>query len=207
MLKNFIFDWSGTIQDDVKIFFEVTNRMFKKLGKPEGISIEEIEKNFTVPHMKFWNMYFPDLTGEEEMSLFQEVIKTITPPGLVEGIKPVLEDLKENDKKLYIMSADPPSKINSEIKTGRLDDLFEDIVSNPEDKIIGIRKILENNNLKASESIYFGDTSGDVEAARELGLKTAAVSWGIQKDELVKKSQPDYFFNKPQDIQKEFINA
>ena len=54
MNKAFIFDWSGTLNDNFHCFYQVCNLIFKELNK-EPISEKEIKLNHTLPYMKFWN--------------------------------------------------------------------------------------------------------------------------------------------------------
>ena len=52
MIRNVIFDWSGTLVDDLEAVWRSTNYTLKKSGVPE-MSLSEFRDEFSLPLMNF----------------------------------------------------------------------------------------------------------------------------------------------------------
>jgi phosphoglycolate phosphatase len=65
-----------------------------------------------------------------------------------------------------------------------------------------LKNILIRHRLDPVKTVYFGDEIHDIVAARQLGIKSAAVTWGITSQESLSNNSPDYLINHPQDILK-----
>jgi len=59
-VKNIIFDYSGTLRDDLDWTFAITMRVFEKLGR-KPISLEEYRNQMCLPYMNFYVKYFPNV--------------------------------------------------------------------------------------------------------------------------------------------------
>ena len=79
-------------------------------------------------------------------------------------------------------------------------DIFVEIFAHVYLKGPKIKEVVENYNLNPEETLYVGDTSGDIDAGKEAGVKTMAVNWGIQCEEKLKEAEPDYFFERVMDV-------
>ena len=108
MHKAFIFDWSGTLSDNFHLFCKVCALIFTELGK-EPIGPDEIKLNFTLPYMKFYNKYFPDLTKEKQDALFEKYIHTVGEPEIYKNVKETIDYLNKSGFELFILSSDPVS--------------------------------------------------------------------------------------------------
>ncbi|MFH0922830.1 MAG: HAD hydrolase-like protein, partial [Candidatus Micrarchaeota archaeon] len=105
MNKAIIFDWSGTLSDNFHCFCKVCGRMFKELGRPP-ISEEEIRLNFTIPYMKFWNKYFPDLAKEKQDDLYQKCMHEAGEPKTYPGAEETVKHLHDEEFKIFVVSSD-----------------------------------------------------------------------------------------------------
>jgi phosphoglycolate phosphatase len=194
MNKSFIFDWSGTLSDNFHCFCQVCNLMFKELDiKP--ISEDEIRLNFTLPYMKFWNKYFPDLTIEKQNKLYEQFIHQTDEPELYKHVDEILNFIHNSGWKIFILSSDPISKLIPETKKSGLSQLFEKVVGSIHEKDKAIKSLVYDFNLDNNLTFYVGDTSGDVEAGKSANVKTIGISWGFQSKELLSKSEPDFLID------------
>lgn len=161
--KAFIFDWSGTLSDNTHLFYKVCGLIFKELGaKP--ISIEEIRLNFTLPYMKFWNKYFPDLTRERQCKLYEKYMHQVGEAKIYKGVKEIIAYIKNKGYQIFILSSDPASKLIPEINKSGLTNLITKAVSDIHEKENVIKQLIVNYKLDKNYTFYVGDTSGDVEA-------------------------------------------
>ncbi|MFA6252850.1 MAG: HAD family hydrolase [Patescibacteria group bacterium] len=189
MNKAFIFDWSGTLSDNSHLFLEVCRRMFIELGK-EPISEDEMRRNFTLPYMKFWNKYFPDLSKEKQDELNRKYMQLVGKPELYSNVKEVIEILHQRGFKLFILSSD--HVLLPEVQRLGLSGLMTEVIGAIHDKKDVIVSLLEKYQLDKDQTFYVGDTSGDVEAGKHAMVKTIGISWGFQHKDILAASNPDY---------------
>jgi len=199
MIKNVIFDWSGTLNNDVDSYVDIVNEVFRMMKYDKVMTKEEIRREFTIPYMIFWNKYFPDLTKEDQDDMFRKVIH-LKRCELYPGVKEFLFELKEKGIKIFVVSSDLKRTLIPEATKYGVKDIFVEIFAHVYLKGPKIKEVVENYNLNPEETLYVGDTSGDIDAGKEAGVKTMAVNWGIQCEEKLKEAEPDYFFERVMDV-------
>jgi phosphoglycolate phosphatase len=81
-------------------------------------------------------------------------------------------------------------------------DLFDPVVAGG--GFLGKRrkllKFLRNSGIKPEEVVYFGDEVRDIEATQSVGMKMAAVTWGVNDLSSLQKLQPDFLIDRPEQI-------
>ncbi len=204
MKKAFIFDWSGTLSDDFHGFCQLCDLMFRKLGK-QPISEKEIRLNFTLPYMKFWNKYFPDLSKEKQCILYEKYIHQVDEPELYPKVDEVIELLNRSGWEIFVLSSNPISTLIPETKKSGLSHFFRKIAGNAYEKKETILSLIDEFDLDRDSVYYVGDTSGDVEAGKSANVKTIGISWGFQDKRILSKSNPDFLIDDITEI-KEIID-
>lgn len=192
MIKNMVFDWSGTLSDSLHRFHEICNVMFGRLGG-KTINLDDIRRDFTLPYMRFWNKYFPCLTKEDEERLFDEVERQVTlKTQIYTGVEEVLRKFNSEGINMVILSSDTYSILVSEVKRADLFDLFLEINGGVHEKGPELVEIIQRNAFDREETMYVGDTSGDIEAGKYAGVRTAGIAWGYQVREKLDKADADH---------------
>jgi len=179
--------------------------MFQELEK-KPISKEEIRLSITIPYMKFWNKYFPNLSKEKQCELYEKYIHKVDEPELHKNVKTVIEFLNLKGYKIFILSSDPISKLIPETKKSGLSHLFQKVVGDIHEKGEVITSLINEFNLDKNLTYYVGDTSGDVEAGKMANVKTIGISWGFQHKKVLSKSDPDFLIDDIIEI-KELVNG
>lgn len=206
-MKNIIFDWSGVIKDAFEAHLWVVNRIFKKYGLKE-LTFDELKKEWEEPYMLFFNKYLPNLTLEEEKSNYWEGIsnkdypKSKAFPGIVELIK----NLKTNGNYIAMITSDLSESIFSEIKQFGLDNIFDDVITKVHDKTEAVSSLIKKNNFRIDETFIVGDSNNEITAARNLGIKSVAVTWGIATEKRLIEAKPDFLVHNIKDLEQVIIN-
>jgi len=202
MIKNIIFDWSGVIKDCSESHVWGVGKMMEAFGgKP--ISKEELKNNWQQPYMDFWHKYFPNLTLEEEKEEYYKTIeredcpKSFSYPGITELIK----KLKEKDVFLAVVSSDSPKTLLPEMKEYGLENIFKEVITDVHDKTEGVNRILKDNNLDKTETVFIGDSNHEIEIGKKVGIKTIAVTWGFTSEEELKLKNPDYLVHNIKELE------
>lgn len=200
MIKNIIFDWSGVVKDCVEDHLFVVNHMFKELGAPE-ITMEELRANWVQPYMLFYNKYLPSLTLEEEKDAYKRAIakapKAKPYPGIVETIR----SFKDKNISMAVVSSDFPETLFQEIEVFGLKGVFLDVVTNAHNKSDSLGEIIHKYNFIREETIFIGDSNHEIEAGKNQGIKTGAVTWGYSEKERLLSSKPDFLLSSLSDLE------
>lgn len=191
MIKNIIFDWSGVIKDCIHDQLFVVNKIFKEFGAKE-ISLKEFKNNWVQPYMVFYNKYLPGLTLEQEQSAYKNAIVTCPMahpyPGIIEEIR----SLKSKGILMIVVSSDFPETLHNEIISFNLENIFIDITTNAHDKLVAIENLIDKHNFNKSETVVIGDSNHEIEAGKNLGIKTMGVTWGFTSKEKIIDANPDF---------------
>lgn len=193
-IKNIIFDWSGTLSDDFTPVYQASMLIFKKLGK-KPISMEEFRREFTLPYMVFWKKYFPEHTKEKQDKLYIKAINQVDDSRLYNGVKKELEKLKSLGVNMIIISSHPHNKLMSEANNYEIRSFFKEISGSIHDKTEAIVEILQRNNFNHDETMYIGDMTHDIDAGKKAKVKTVALGWGYQSEEVLRNSNPDHYIS------------
>jgi HAD superfamily hydrolase (TIGR01509 family) len=196
MFKNIIFDWTGVIKDAAVSHLWVVNKMFVSMGLKE-ISFSELRENWEEPYMLFWSKYLSGLTLEKEQELYR---KTLTDPDYPEpsAYKNIVGLIKKFRKKgilINVLSADLKDIILPEIEKFGLSGVFGEVIVNVHDKTEAIDELIKRNNFEPAETIFIGDSNNEIEAGKKVGIKTATVTWGLNTEEKLKSSNPDFIIH------------
>ncbi len=199
MIKNIIFDWSGTILDDFHNCYAANMRVLKRLGREE-ISIERFKKEFELPYMLFYSRY-TDVPQTKISSMFLEEIERCPVPKTFPGIRDLLVSLQKNGKKISILSVNNIKNLKKDIKQSGLDNLFENVIGDMPDKKKSLKMLLESKALEPEETVFVGDMVHDIAAGQVNNVMTVAVCWGYDTKEALQSQNPDYVIDDIIDLQ------
>lgn len=198
MIKNIIFDWSGTLSNDLPCVYGATMNVFKKLGL-KTLSMEEYREKFFLPYMNFYRK-FTNLSKKELDKMFLEEIIKIGEPKPFSESRGVLEFLNRKNFKMAILSSYFQEKLESEVKNYGFQKFFTDINGGIHNKIKAIKKVMEKNDFAFSETAYVGDMTHDIDAGKAADALTVAVCWGYQSREKLSAKNPDFLIDNFKEI-------
>ena len=122
------------------------------------------------------------------------------------GIVDVVERLRDEGRRLAIVTAKRQATVALAFRVLPLAELFEAVVTS--DDVVrgkphpdGILRALELLEARPEEAAYVGDSPFDVEAAKRAGVYAVAVGWGgIHTRERLEAEQPDAFVETPEEL-------
>jgi len=154
--------------------------------------------------MIFYNKYLPNITEAEEGEAYKEGIlspdcpKAKAFPGICELIKKV----KMKGYFLGVITTDIPETIFPEIKNYGLENIFDEVITKSNDKIVSLKNMLEKCKLNPAETCFIGDSNHEIIAGRATGVKTIATTWGFNTEEYLKSRNPDYLAHNIEELEK-----
>ena len=190
MIRNIIFDWSGTLVDDLRAVWASTNFTIEKSGNPK-ISLDQFRAEFSLPYDSFYQRVTPgvsmDLLEKWYMESYRVEQKRVRPlPYAYE----FLNYCKLHKLKTLLLSTIHPDHYKVHSEATKLD--FDIEYVRVMDKRGKILSILEENQLSAKETIFIGDMQHDVETAKLGGVGSCAVLTGYNKRKQLEEVKPDF---------------
>lgn len=192
--KNLIFDLDGTLWDSRASIIENWNEVLFRFNLIQNpMTIDDM-----VPYMGFLprnilRVLFPEISDEKIDQILIGISKNenavIKKHGgkLYENVEKTLYELNENHD-LYIVSNCQDGYIESFIEFFEFKHLFKDFLSHGKTgftKELNLRKLIKRNHLNVNDSVYIGDTSIDLEAAKFNDLEFIFCNYGFGKIENV----------------------
>ena len=163
--KNVVWDWNGTLLDDVKISVDTINVMLerKHLGK---LTVEEYESIGFDFMRDDW-----EAVSRDFVNIYNDLAKDVE---LTPGIIPVLEGIKKKGIRQYILSA-----LKEDLLTGMLErfgirEYFDGVCGSnniyADGKVARGEEMLRMFPIVPGETVMVGDTLHDAEVAEALGF-------------------------------------
>jgi phosphoglycolate phosphatase len=201
LIKNIIFDWSGTLSNDLIPVYNATMITFEKLGA-KRISLEEYRREFELPYMNFYKKYIPNVNKEEQDKLFLGAIHSVEEPTPFPQANRILEYLLNKGIKMAILSSHPQTKIEKEINDYGFSKFFACVKGSVHDKTETISEIMRQYGFEPNETAYVGDMVHDIDAGKKANVTTVAVSWGYQPKEKLSIAGPDLIIDELDQLKK-----
>lgn len=203
MVKTIIFDWTGVIKDSVRSHLWIVNRIFKTFNV-EKISLEELKENWEQPYMLFYKKYLPDLTMAEQNKAYREAIfsKDCPKSKAYPGISKLIKEIKEKGVSIFVVSSDLPDTLYPEIKKYSLENVFNEVFTNVDDKTDIILDLNKKYNFNPDETLIIGDSNHEIEVGKQTGIKTIAVTWGFCSEQALKLKNPDFIAHNLEELEK-----
>ena len=189
-----IWDWNGTLLDDVDLSVTIINEILKEHGMKQ-VNRERYREVFCFPVVDYYralgfdfNVTPFEIVGKEFFDRYQ---KRAVKCSLFNDTSDLLEGLKEAKKKHYILSAAFESHLFDIVKHHKIEKYFDGIfgISNVygTSKIDRGRELLKTIKDPKDSIVFIGDTDHDLEVATALGVEAILLAEGHQSYHRLKK--------------------
>ena len=194
--KYIIWDWNGTLYDDVQISVDAVNYMLEKTGYENRIDVKRYKEIFRFPVRDYYisaGFDFNKHTFDELAEIYVYIYTKLQfTAGLNKEAKTVLSKLNDFGVKQIIVSACEKNRLNNQIEKFGISNEFEAVLGtddNYADSKLGIaKKWFKDNKINLSDVLFVGDTDHDFEVAREIGCNCVLVSFGHQSKNRLQKT-------------------
>lgn len=195
-IKLIIFDFDGTIADTNKTIVEAKRATSILLGL-EPLSDEEYASTIGMPSTAGFRKNYPDISDElaekckyEYRRLFEE-IKKKTPPVIFDGVREVLDTLRDNQLICTIATSRNNKSLNEFMDEWEIAGFFtyiiggdDNVKAKPEpDPVL---KTLEELVFSPENTLVVGDMPVDIMMGKSAGVYTCGVTYGnSDRDKLI----------------------
>lgn len=185
-----IFDWNGTLIDDVDLCLNLLNTMLVKRNL-QPLSVERYREIFTFPVIEYYKKAGIDVENEsfddlavEFMDPYVEQYRTCS---LVSHCKEVLTCLKEKGLRCVVLSATKQDYLEEQVSAFGIEEFFDELVGIQDIKAAGkierAKQWMSTQGIDKEECIMVGDSIHDSEVAAELGIDCLLSTTGHQNRE------------------------
>ncbi|MFZ9919688.1 MAG: HAD-IA family hydrolase [Terrimicrobiaceae bacterium] len=197
-----LFDFDGTLGDTFHQGFEILNLLASEFGfrplPPEeleyarDLSTSGLMKHLGISRMKLHKI---SKRGTEEIGKRIHTVQTF------DGVPEMVRHLHNAGFRLGILTSNSEPNVRVFLKAQNLE-LFDFIESSS--KLLGkgsvLRRLMKERHIKPKEILMIGDELRDIEAAHDVGVHMAAVTWGYNSRAALEAAEPDYLFETPAQI-------
>lgn len=191
-----VFDFNGTLIDDLDICLKLLNEMLIEKGHPGNIDKKKYLSIFTFPVIDYYTasgFHFPEDDFPALAKEFDQSYRDAFPSlSLFPDVKEVLSFFK-GKKKLIVLSATKQDNLEEELKITGIYDYFDAVIGIKDiygrSKIAEAKEFFSKHDQNLNEVVFVGDTLHDDEVAKEIGGKSILVARGHQSKERLLKAK------------------
>jgi len=180
-----IWDFNGTILNDVPLCLDILNKMLTKYGKP-NVDAKHYRQVFRFPVKEYYDLVGLDDSVGPFHALADEFIteynQRFHEVQLFPGLKQYLQELRDNNIQLIIISATEHQLLMKQLEMLEVSWMFNAIVGI--DNILGASKLLtalkwfSQQDFDPQCGCLIGDTTHDFDVANALGLDCILLAQG-----------------------------
>ena len=203
MKTTVIFDFDGTLADSLHLFINAINKFadnfnYKKIRPEEVKTLQGKHPRQILRYLHISLLKLPFVLKR----IRREINKGVAQASPSVDIKGTLSELKKNGCEIGILTSNTEQNVKEFLINNNLD-VFDFLYSG--NSVFGkgrvLRAIIQENKFAKNNIFYIGDEIRDIDAAKKTKVKMIAVSWGFNTIEALKKENPDYTADTPQEIQ------
>ena len=191
-IKNIIFDFNGTLLDDVDICFNLLNEMLNMTSHP-SISKETYLNIFTFPVIEYYKkagFIFPkDDFKTLANYFFKKYHESKFSLSLYNDVIPVLNELKEEHYHLFVLSSSEKNLLEEQLKYYNIFSYFEQVIGQDDLYAKGkeetLKAFIKDNNINPKQTILVGDTVYDGKIAINNNITPVLIAKGHQSKEVL----------------------
>lgn len=173
MGRNIVWDWNGTLLNDVQLSLEVINAMLLKHALPP-VTLEQYHTVFGFPVKDYYkkigfdfNIHNWDALANEYI---QQYLRKLWQAPLHHDVIDVLTLSKKLGYKNYILSAMEQSALEGSLKDKNIKGLFDFVAGisdhKAQSKIYRGKELFSATQTQTNSSVFVGDTLHDFEVAQ-----------------------------------------
>lgn len=205
MIRNILFDWSGTLVDDLPAVWRATNYTFTQSGHPE-MSLEQFRAEFSLPFDAFYERVTPGVRLAQLEEWYKQ--RFVTEQRSIEPLphaRAFFDFCRQKAMRTFLVSTIHPDHYREQ--SARIPFEFDHAYVRVMNKCERITAILGEQNLNPQETVFIGDMQHDMDAAHAGGVHSCAVLTGYNTRPQLEASSPELIVNHLGELQAQLLEA
>jgi phosphoglycolate phosphatase-like HAD superfamily hydrolase/ADP-ribose pyrophosphatase YjhB (NUDIX family) len=191
VIRNIIFDWSGTLVDDLPAVWQATNYVLVQ-AKLSEITLEQFRAEFCLPFTSFYEKHLPHVALPQLEIWFHSRFRQVQDSVCeLPHAREFLEFCRSKQMRTFLLSTVHRDHFAVQSATTGFAKYLDKPYLNVWDKRDKIHQILEENSLEPDETMFIGDMQHDIETAKHGGIHSCAVLTGYNTLDQLRKAEPD----------------
>jgi phosphoglycolate phosphatase-like HAD superfamily hydrolase/ADP-ribose pyrophosphatase YjhB (NUDIX family) len=191
VIRNVIFDWSGTLVDDLPAVWKATNYVLAQSERAE-MSLEEFRAEFCLPFTLFYDKYTPHVPLPQLESWFHSEFRQAQDSVCeLPHAREFLEFCRKHHLRTFLLSTVHQDHFAVQETVIGFGKYIDKPYLGVWDKRKKIHDILAENKLEPDETLFVGDMQHDIETARHGGIHSCAVLTGYNTLNQLRAARPD----------------
>src|SRR5215467_8470552 len=200
MIRNVIFDWSGTLVDDLPAVWKATNYVLSQ-AKLAELSLEQFRAEFCLPFTIFYERHLPHVPLPQLETWFHTRFKQVQDSVCeLPHSREFLEFCRDRGMRTFLLSTVHRDHFAVQSAATGLGEYLDRPYLGVWDKRKKIHEILDENELVPDETIFIGDMQHDIETARHGGIHSCAVLTGYNTLEQLRVAEPEVIVEHLQEL-------
>jgi phosphoglycolate phosphatase-like HAD superfamily hydrolase/ADP-ribose pyrophosphatase YjhB (NUDIX family) len=191
MIRNVIFDWSGTLVDDLPAVWKATNYVLTQAERAE-MTLDQFRAEFCLPFTIFYDRHVPHVPLDKLESWFhcqfRQAQDSVVP---LPHARDFLEFCRARKVRTFLLSTVHHDYFAAQAGATGFGEYLEKPYTGVWDKRQKIHEILEHHQLDPRETLFIGDMQHDIETARHGGVHSCAVLTGYNTLDQLRAANPD----------------
>jgi len=194
MYQNLLFDWSGTLVNDLPPTLFATNAVLASHQVPE-MDLAEFRRRFRLPYPEFYEEVLPGVAIDSLENLFRSSFSaspeqvTVLPHA-----REMMEWCRSQEIRCFVLSSMDSTIFTHQARELKMGHFFEEIYSGVIDKRDRIGDILTTHGLDPATTAFVGDMVHDIDTAHHGGIASVAVTTGYDPEERLRQADPRHLF-------------
>ena len=191
-----LWDWNGTLLDDVTLCVDALNRLLARYGYPQRYDHDQYRAIFGFPVQEYYARAGFDFTRHSFDELAQSFMEDYIPASaacpLMDGAREALDAFAAAGLRQVILSASPITTLRQQTEERGVTSYFDRLLGlgdiYAKSKVeLGLRYLCEAGFDPAS-AVMIGDSTHDFEVAQALGVGCVLQSSGHQPAEVLRQT-------------------
>ncbi|MBQ9742842.1 MAG: HAD family hydrolase [Ruminococcus sp.] len=181
-----IWDFNGTLVDDVHAALAAVNDMLTKRNQPT-IDLDRYQQEVDTPIINFYNNVFLPGTLDFSDAVVEFNIgydKYLPEKPLMEGAQEMLRFFSSRGKRQTVVSASNVQKVTRMLTSLGIINYFERVIARDDymagDKLYLAKQYFQEESIDPSDALVIGDCVADWQMAKALGADSVLITRGHQ---------------------------
>ncbi len=191
MFRNIIFDWSGTLCDDMDLTIEATNYVLAQYGRAP-LDRTQFRAEFQLPYPDYYAWKTPEAKLEDLENFYRYAFDhSQTCVTLIPHAHAFMEWCRERGIRCFALTSMDPRAFDTQSRQLGIHGFFEGIHSGIHNKEHYIPTVMQQHGLSPEETAFIGDMQHDIRAAHCAGITGIGVLTGYNNAEQLAQAEPE----------------
>jgi len=191
MFRNLIFDWSGTLCDDLALTLEATNYVLSQYGRP-ALTREQFRAEFQLPYPNYYAAKTPEAKLDDLENYYRYAFgRSQTKVSLIPHAREFMDFCAAQGIRCFALTSMDPKAFDEQSRELGIHPYFEHIHSGIHNKEHYIPTVMRMHGLAPEETAFIGDMQHDMNAAHCAGVTAIGVLTGYNNAAQLCQAAPD----------------